>query len=277
MFGDLFGDYLIKTGVITADQLDSAIAAQRENNRLLGYLAVERNLISEAELSNILAVQAEQPKKFGDIAVELKLLTPDQVQELLEIQSGNHLYLGEALVREDILDLTQLSHYLNEYREASGRASAEMEAELDATKDKELIRLALEALRSFFFRAGYVVKVGKISHSYPNTQPVLFAGTYQFRRHRTVYIGPALPESIVDHLLYEAPGSRSRDISTRSSIEYFEQVFYNLSYYVCQEARKKSIRSRHGAIHTALPEGLPVVSFRMIGLPETFWVIYAVS
>src|SRR5512132_3759632 len=58
---DRLGDMLLKTGVITRDQLDAAIALQgRRSNVRLGELLVEQGALSAEELHRAIRVQIEE-------------------------------------------------------------------------------------------------------------------------------------------------------------------------------------------------------------------------
>ena len=279
MFGGFFGEYLVNAGVITAEQLQAAVAAQRENNALLGHIAISQDLISKSDLEMILSLQIERHKKLGTIAVESGILTTDQVQELLTIQAQNHQYLGDALVRLELLDSQKLAYYIELYnREMSAVADEFMEA-LELAPGRDLLFLGIDSIRSFFFRLGDVVKIDHIDFTPPDsTAPATpFLGTLYLRHKRTAYLGLVLPEAVITYLARGADSDAQKNPQkARMDIEYLEQLFFNLNYYICNESRHIPTRARHGPIRTTIPStGLKYVSLRIIGLIEPFHILYA--
>lgn len=279
MFGGFFGEYLVQTGAVTAEQLSEAISRQRESNDLLGYLAIEHGMLSEGQLQSLLAEQVDRQEKLGVLAVENGLISAGQLDELLSLQARNHLYLGDALVRAGFLDREELLHYLDSFKHEIDHITDEISVEIDKLPDRELVYRGLDAVRSYFFRSGNVVKIIGVEHEIPefSTAPALFIGTIRLKDNRVVYFGTALPEAVMFSLYRGNPDQRSKaDLQTRrEAIEYLEQTFYNLTYYICRELKRSSVRARHGVVRTSLPSGLSIVSFRLIGLGEPFYVIYA--
>jgi type IV pilus assembly protein PilB len=78
------GGVLIEQGTITEEQLDAALAEQRESGRRLGEILITSGVIAESELARGLAEQLDLP------VIDLRLRTP-QVEALAR--------LPEALVR----------------------------------------------------------------------------------------------------------------------------------------------------------------------------------
>jgi hypothetical protein len=94
----LFGQFLLRKGLISERDLFNALMIQREQNRLIGAVAREKGWLSASDVEKILAYQEKNSKKFGEVAVEQTLLSGEQVELLLLEIEENHVFFGEALV-----------------------------------------------------------------------------------------------------------------------------------------------------------------------------------
>jgi hypothetical protein len=114
-----FGLYLRTNGVITAEQLVSAIEVQMSTLVPIGQLALEEGMLTARDIFNILRTQSWAPNvRFGEMAVEMGLLTHDDVMRLLMIQSDRKRPIAEILVAQRVLTPEQLRSQLAAYRQA---------------------------------------------------------------------------------------------------------------------------------------------------------------
>lgn len=78
------GDLLLESGVISSEQLDLALAEQRQNPEPLGRILVRRGLVSELSLLRVLAQQRDVPYfdlESASPSAEARSLLPDTVCE----------------------------------------------------------------------------------------------------------------------------------------------------------------------------------------------------
>lgn len=127
------GRFLVEQGAITEAQLEEGLAYQREKNRRIGEVAVERGMLTAEQALNIRQRQNADPRLFGDIAVGQRQLSRRTVDDLLFLQKIHHTYLGEALLVLGHIDRGQ-------YQELMGRHYA--------LRDKG--RVSLRYLQEFF-------------------------------------------------------------------------------------------------------------------------------
>lgn len=108
------GDILVQEGWITQDQLDEAIAAQKETRdyKPLGEICVERNWISKNELKKILR-QHRISIRLGDLLTNLGLVTEEQVTLALEAQNGSGKKLGQLLLDKGFISEDTLTTALS--------------------------------------------------------------------------------------------------------------------------------------------------------------------
>ena len=79
MIQQLFGDYLVKTGRLSAEQLQTVFESQKKVRVKLGLIAVSEGMLTLDQADAINRLQQTMDKRFGDIAVEKGYLTDAQV------------------------------------------------------------------------------------------------------------------------------------------------------------------------------------------------------
>ncbi len=157
----LFGQYLLRQGVINNEQLQNALKMQSGSSISLGELCKTKGLLTEEEVKQILLSQWKSNQPFGEIATSLELLTPQKLDELLGLQRLFHQPLGEILVEYQYVTQTELDYHL-EHFEIENKASKDILAALknvdlfSALTVKELANISL-SLKIFSFRNGDVI------------------------------------------------------------------------------------------------------------------------
>jgi hypothetical protein len=114
-----FGLYLKNKGVITAEQLVSALETQLNTLVPIGQLALEEGIISPRDIFDVLRAQRETPSvRFGELAMEMGLMTRDDLMRLLMLQSDRKRPVAEILVAQGVLAQQQATVEMAEYRRA---------------------------------------------------------------------------------------------------------------------------------------------------------------
>ncbi len=128
----LFGKIAMELGLLTKEQIDTAISLQEMENRQrpLGDILLEKRYLTQAELQKILGQQranlskvdsVTQQKKedslFGKVAIREGLATADEVNDCLRAQAkaesaGTFPRLGEMMVEKGILTTAQVQRIL---------------------------------------------------------------------------------------------------------------------------------------------------------------------
>ena len=111
----LFGEYLLKKGLITEEDILIARHVQEEANRQIGELAIKQKMLNAQKLQQILQQQKKTRRKFGEIAIDLKILTRKQVKELLAYQKDFNIHIGEIFKYEGKLDGEELEREIEEF------------------------------------------------------------------------------------------------------------------------------------------------------------------
>lgn len=115
MYTQVFGNYLLNTGMVTTEQLLSAISTQSSAHVNLGTLAIHKGYMTASEAERIFILQTHQDKRFGELAVEEGYLTQEQVAELLQSQVPGFVLLGQVLIDQGILTATQMQNIVTDY------------------------------------------------------------------------------------------------------------------------------------------------------------------
>ena len=166
--GSFFGQYLVDEGVISPEQLEDAVALQRENNVLLGAMARNKGFLSQTQLEAVLSEQRQVNKRFGEIALEKGWLRQEQISELIEEQSKNHCFLGEALARLGYLEDWKIHEHLERFRELERAREERLLSAIDAFEGAQQIHLAVELTRNLFYRHGFMIKALDVFSALPS-------------------------------------------------------------------------------------------------------------
>ncbi|OIP62213.1 MAG: hypothetical protein CO150_08715 [Nitrospirae bacterium CG_4_9_14_3_um_filter_53_35] len=122
----LFGEFLIKRGVATEEQIVKALDEQKKIRLPLGTVAVTNHFLSIKDVYAVLNRQVEDPeKKFGEIALELGLLTEQELDKIIELQYEKNPNIGEILVRRGVLNKERLFEELNAFVRIKGAVLSE--------------------------------------------------------------------------------------------------------------------------------------------------------
>jgi hypothetical protein len=109
------GRFLVEQGCISEAQLEDGLCFQREHNRRIGEMAVDKGLLSREAVRAICRAQREDVGLFGDIAVREHRLSRRTLDELLFFQKVHHTYLGEALLLRGHISQEQYQRLLGRH------------------------------------------------------------------------------------------------------------------------------------------------------------------
>lgn len=128
MFSQYFGHYLLNNGLLTSEQLQSALELQKTTHVKFGVIAVDEGLLTSAQVEEIHEQQKQQDKRFGEIAIQLGYLSNEQVEQMLSAQKKNHLLLAQAVVDQNYMTMEAFSNALNEYKKLHSLSDENFEA-----------------------------------------------------------------------------------------------------------------------------------------------------
>jgi len=128
MFSQYFGHYLLNHGLLSSEQLESALEKQKSIHLKLGVIAVDDGILTPVQVEEIHEKQKLQDKRFGEIGVELGYLTEEQVEKLLSVQKSSHLLLAQAIIDENYMTYDSFANALNEYKQLYSLSDEKFEA-----------------------------------------------------------------------------------------------------------------------------------------------------
>jgi len=116
-----FGEFLVKKGLITRAELDTALNLTQVKF-IFGVLSVREHYLDMDALADLLEEQKtiKPHKKIGQIAVSKGLMSEEQVEKILAIQRESGEFLGEILVDMRVVDSEELQKQLEAYRAEYG-------------------------------------------------------------------------------------------------------------------------------------------------------------
>ena len=112
-----FGQFLLRKGLVTFEDIYLARMLQKKSNRKIGDLAEERGWLTPGLIEKILVLQEEEPDRFGETAKKHGYLTDKQKGELLNAQKKEYIFFGEALLKLGLISEEQLIENLREFTE----------------------------------------------------------------------------------------------------------------------------------------------------------------
>lgn len=99
-----FGVYLVRRGLITADDYVDIIEQQSASRRRLGELALRNRKLSMKQVLKVLDAQVDSTRPFGKLAVDKGYMTHSELLDLLGLQSELTPTISDVLIERMILD-----------------------------------------------------------------------------------------------------------------------------------------------------------------------------
>lgn len=128
MFGQLFGNYLVKKGVLTEEAYRNAIEKHLGIRVPIGTIAIAEGLLTEAQVEEIHRQQKQKDRLFGDIAMEKGYLSAEQVETLLRKQGNPYLQFLEVLLEDGVLTISEMDTEFAAFQKENGFSEAEIRA-----------------------------------------------------------------------------------------------------------------------------------------------------
>jgi adsorption protein B len=108
------GRRLVERGLLSTDQLEAVLRAQRRTYARLGDVLLEERMISVELLREALARFPVDGAPLGDFLVRAGYVSPEQVQRALELQRGRFQRLGDLIVAQGLVPEHALRQALEE-------------------------------------------------------------------------------------------------------------------------------------------------------------------
>jgi hypothetical protein len=147
MFAQYFGQFLLNQQLITANELERALNAQKNTRVKLGVLAINRGFMTAEQVETVHQAQTRMDKRFGEIAVELGFIEDAVINELLSAQPSAHLALGQALIDHEIMRYEAFSSALFKYKQENSLSDEQFHSivngDIEAIVDAELSKAGI--------------------------------------------------------------------------------------------------------------------------------------
>ncbi len=123
----ILGNYLVETGKVSKEQLDTVIGQLDKVRVKLGLIAVAEGMMTMEQADEVNRLQSVMDKRFGDIAVEKGYLTDEQIGNLLKAQGNTYMTFVQSLVNEGLIKLDEIDGILDGYRLKNSFTKMDME------------------------------------------------------------------------------------------------------------------------------------------------------
>ena len=128
------GQRLIASGIITEDQLEEALAYQKEHDVLVGQALIDLGYISSDDLAAF--IRGDQKAPIGELLIASGYLDREKLNEALEYQRIHGGRLGAICVDLGFLTYDQLESVLSRTQQKKGRLGEELVAQGLITKEQ---------------------------------------------------------------------------------------------------------------------------------------------
>ena len=140
----ILGNYLVGSGKISSEQLETVVEQLDKIRVKLGLIAVAEGMMTLAQADEVNRLQSVMDKRFGDIAMEKGYLTEDQIGNLLKAQGNTYMSFVQSLVNEGFVKMEEIDTIFDGYREENGFTKSDMET-LKSDEPERIVPLFLTA------------------------------------------------------------------------------------------------------------------------------------
>lgn len=209
-----FGQFLLECGAITREMLLDAIRYQKEINKPLCALALEKGYLDKQQIEALDAEHLRSDKKFMEIAISSKILTFDQLEELYKAKSARWVFLGEALVDRRYLTLSQLNDLFEEYRRQLPVEEGKLEDLLEGMPEPDILTAMLQVTVDLFIHyTKQIVQVESVEKTAQKLEGVAYMFAQKVVGDRVFHYALALPEELTLAIASHMMGTDQTEIN----------------------------------------------------------------
>lgn len=170
------GDYLVQQSLISKDQLSEALAAQKEDDKLLGKILLDLGYIDRDKLVKALMDQTNKPK-LGEWLISKGLLSPVNLKVALRFQARGRR-IGEILVELGYLSRDKLDEVIEMYDKRESFESTLLREGFISHRDLEQIKIGTKGAADNL--AQVLISKGALSESHvAEAQAIRYEIPYQ--------------------------------------------------------------------------------------------------
>jgi len=120
-----FGRFLVLNGLISEQDLETALAVQQDLNDCITCAALEQGLISLKDFIRCREYQRDKVVTFEEAAGLLGALSSEEIENLKGSMQRLNVRLGDILVQRGVLNANDLEKALQDYQRGSSIYSIE--------------------------------------------------------------------------------------------------------------------------------------------------------
>lgn len=201
MSNKFLGQFLLEKGIITPQQLLTALELQKEFNPSLGQLAVKQGYIDNDAANKINLEQQRTDQRFGDLAISLGYMDNTQVDELFNVQQSTRKFFGEILVEQGFIDQATLEAELAEHKALKQQAELELDNAINNHQHQKLITNTLQTFVKSFTRIPKIpAQVSDVLSGTPQVSDDHYAVSQRANMAQSFKIGMVAPSELMKAL-----------------------------------------------------------------------------
>ncbi|MDY7000160.1 MAG: hypothetical protein SVS15_00075 [Thermodesulfobacteriota bacterium] len=240
---NFLGQFLLNKGLVSEKALKDALNHQKEVNRPIGALAVEKEYMTQDQVKAILGEQKKHDKCFGQIALEKEYMSEGQLNELLAVQMNNNILLGEVLLRRGHISHNDFVCAINEFRKLQQAMQLYSKNLLCGLDDSEFLMFIMDSVQSTFLRFGETkVKLLSLCSNHLKVKyNYTFATEIKMTGGKTLSYVICISKNILKELMVRYPLKKTSG-SEDMSIDIMLLLLKTIKEYVLAKLSQRSFR-----------------------------------
>ena len=226
MHASLFGQFLLREGIVTEAELRDANRDMRLRNKSLGELAIDSNLLSPRQVAELNREQRTTDLRLGELAVSRGLLSEDELECLIILQKATQVSIGKVLVDRGLLDANTLADLEIQHCDESKLARKLCQDALLRLPQSENIQLCLNELIKGLQRiCRQVVSVNSIQQEGRLQKKLPYIVLQKVSGPRPFHFGMAVPAEQVQRISSSLSGEpESEGFIPVAAMERFSDI-----------------------------------------------------
>lgn len=116
MLNRLFGDYLIKTKILSKSEVDGILPVASEISASVEVIAIIQKVLTVTQVTDVLSQIDRSRTRFGDAAVKRGLLTEDRLDQILTYQNNSFMVFVQILIDRKNIRYEQIPQLIDDFQ-----------------------------------------------------------------------------------------------------------------------------------------------------------------
>ncbi len=144
------GQQLVETGLLTEDQLNTALELQKQDpDKLLGQVLIEQRFLTEQEFETFMQTRMSIQQPLGELLIQKEAITRDQLHQALSVQMQagpgarplGQLLVDQGAIAQETLDAIVQQQYQEQEALRQKLSKGQQEARSDRSQVEDIQQL----------------------------------------------------------------------------------------------------------------------------------------